>query len=401
MNARGGVATDARVPRSRQRGEPRRPPTVLQLRSSAGLYGAEHMLLGLGDGLRSLGVRNRMLAIHNPRLREQPLHAAALQAGLDSAVLPCNGRLDLRTVSALVAQIDTCDADVVHAHDYKSVFHAWLATRRRRHVRLVATIHGWVETSAALRLYNRMDLALLRRFDALVVVADDQAQRLRRAGVPAMRIHAIGNGIRIPAAQATADLHAALREDLGLQARQPVFATIGRLSSEKNVAAFVAAFAAVVERVPTAVGLVVGDGPCRDALQSQVARAGLQSNIRFLGVRDDIDAIYALVDCLVLPSTSEGMPLVALEAMARGIPVVASAVGDLPRLLANAGHGRLVAPGDVAGLATALCAALDDIGCHDACAAAWVRDHHSNHAMAARYHALYLDLHAQARRHGD
>ena len=123
------------------------PISVLQLRSSAGLYGADRMVLALDQGLSQQGTRNRLLSINNYRLGDQPLHNCGTRAGQDVVLLPCRGKLDMRTVIALVNQIDHCKANVLHVHDYKSAFYAWLATRRRLHVKLVATLHGWVEVS--------------------------------------------------------------------------------------------------------------------------------------------------------------------------------------------------------------------------------------------------------------
>ena len=364
------------------------PASVLQLRSSAGLYGADRMVLALDDGLRRQGVRSRLLSIHNYLLGTQPLHAAAIAAGHDAVLLPCRGRIDRRTVAALVAQIDACDADILHVHDYKSAFYAWLATRRRR-VRLVATLHGWVEASQTLRLYNTLEIALLRRFDALAIVSDAQMERLLRAGVPRDRIRQIDNGIAIATTDESPS--ASLRAELGL-GDGPVLGAVARLSAEKNLSLLVAAFAAIAAAHPAARLLIVGDGPERAALTNQVEQLRLDGSVRFAGARGDMARIYPLIDCLVLPSLSEGMPLVVLEAMSRSIPVIASAVGDVPRLLAKTRHGQLVPPGDASALRAAMLVALAQPQRRDPGGAAFVRAHHSEAVMATRYLDLYNDL---------
>jgi len=103
-------------------------------------------------------------------------------------------------------------------------------------------------------------------------------------------------------------------------------------------------------------------------------------------------AIYTLTDHLVLPSLTEGMPLVVLEAMACEVPVIASAVGDVPRLLAHAGHGRLVPPGDADALQTALEEATLLRGLRDTRARDHVRERHGAQAMARDYLDLYRSL---------
>jgi glycosyltransferase involved in cell wall biosynthesis len=365
------------------------PASILQLRSSAGLYGADRVVLALDAGLRRQGARSRLLSIRNYLMASQPLHEAAMDAGQDAVLLPCRGRIDMRTVAALVAQIDTCAADVLHVHDYKSAFYAWLATRRRPQVKLVATLHGWVEASQALRLYNTLEIALLRRFDTLVVVAAAQAERLLRAGVPAARIRQIDNGIALAASEPPSP---ALRTALGLDDAGLVFAAVARLSPEKNLSLLLDAFATVAAGDRRTMLLIVGDGPERQALEAQAGRLGLQDRVRFAGIRTDMAQVYPLIDCLVLPSLSEGMPLVVLEAMSRAIPVIASAVGEVPRLLANTRHGRLVPPGDEPALRAAMLAALAQPGCRDEPGAVFVQAQHSEDAMAGRYLGLYQSL---------
>ena len=374
-------------------------PFALQVRSSAGLYGADRVVLALNRALDRGGARGRLLSINNYRMHEQALHDTASASGHDAVLLPWRGRVDATTIGALAAQIGaarsrTGTPPVVHVHDYKSAFYAWLATRREHHAGmpapLVATLHGWVEGSTALRLYTRLELALLRRFDALVVVSEEQIGRLARAGVPRSRIRHIDNGIDCPTRDEAAA--AALRMQLGLSADARVFSAIARLSSEKNLAMLLRSFAPVAARHPDPVLLLVGDGPERDELEGLARTLELGERVRFLGMRHDMPAIHTLTDHLVLPSLTEGMPLVVLEAMACEVPVIASAVGDIPRLLERSAHGRTVPPGDAAALEAALESALAAPRARDIAARDHVRERHGAQAMAAEYVALYRDL---------
>ncbi len=380
------------------------PVSVLQLRSSAGLYGADRMVLALDRALQRGGVRSRLLSVNNYRMREQALYEAAQARGQRAALLPCRGRFDPRTVGAIAAEIRASEirvgeATVLHAHDYKSAFYAWLATRGRS-VPLVATLHGWVEGSRALRLYHRLELALLRRFDALVVVAAEQAERLARAGVAPARIHQIDNGIEsggiersgIENSASDADASTSPGEALSFAHARFVFGAVARLAPEKNLALLLEAFAPLAAADPGVALLIVGDGPERAALEAQAAGLGLQACVRFAGERRDMARIYPLVDCLVLPSLTEGMPLAVLEAMAHAIPIVASSVGELPRLLQHCTYGRLVPPGDLASLRSALQVAQGRGATRDARARAHVLDHHSPDAMAGRYLELYRSV---------
>ena len=373
---------------------------ILQLRSSAGLYGADRMVLALNRGLNRVTqnagtVHSRLLSINNYRMQGQPVHEAAVMAGQPAALLPCRGRLDHATVRALAGEIRTERAQCLHAHDYKSAFYAWLASRIEP-VKLVATLHGQVGTSRSLRFYNRLELALLRRFDALVVVAADQIGTLRAAGITGSRIHLIDNGIELPeaavcGAPANAALRAAVRAELGLDPAVFVFAAVGRLAKEKNLTMLLEAFAPI-GRAAGAVLLLIGDGPERAALEARIAQLGLGAQAQLLGERADMTRLYAGVDCLVLPSLSEGMPLVVLEAMAHGLPVLASRVGEVARLLSHAGQARLLPPGDVGALHAGLHEMRDGPGVADVKARDYVFSQHSPDAMATRYLDLYQSL---------
>lgn len=364
-------------------------PSVVQVRSSAGLYGADRMVLTLNAALPGQGLRSRLLSINNYRLSAQPVHDAALAQGQDAALLACSGRLDARTAAALAAQVADFRAGIVHVHDYKSAFYAWLATRRRP-ARLVATLHGWVENSRSQRLYHRIEMSLLKRFDALVVVAADQAERLAAAGIPRARIHQVDNAITPPGTAIHDD--PALRTELGLPPAGFVIAAVGRLSPEKNLGALIDAFATIATDDAATTLLIVGDGPEREALQARAAARGLTRRVIFAGVRSDMDRVYALVDCLALPSLTEGMPLVVLEAMARGIPIVATAVGDVPRLLARTDTGRIAAPADTEALTAELAAAVARGRIDDERARGYVVAHHYPDAMARAYAAIYEPL---------
>ncbi len=371
--------------------------SILQLRSSAGLYGADRMVLALNQGLNRTNpaagdVQSRLLSINNYRMDRQPVHDAAIASDQPAELLPCAGRLDRGTVRALATTIRDSQAQVLHAHDYKSAFYAWLASRIEP-VMLVATLHGQVGTSRSLRFYNRLELALLRRFDALVVVAADQTTTLRSAGIAASRIHQIDNGIELPDANRS-DAEAtrsSARVELGIDDADFVFAAVGRLSPEKNLAMLLSAFAGVAGS-GRATLLLIGDGPERTELAAQIAELGIQSSVRMLGVRHDMQRLYPAMDCLVLPSLSEGMPLVVLEAMAHALPVIASRVGDVPRLLSHAEYASLIAVADADALRDALLNMLDRSRVRDIRARDYAHSHHSPQAMAARYLALYQSL---------
>ncbi len=360
---------------------------VVQLRSSAGLHGADRMVLALDHHLRHGGQPSQLVCIDNHRLGNSPLHEEARRRSQASILLASRGRLDTAAVTGLRAVVRSSNAAIVHAHDPKSVVYAWLATRGLD-CRCVATTHGWIESSAALRLYNRVERALLRRYDAVAVVAREQAERLLAAGVHRTRIHAVANGIEIPDPVAPGERLEARRR-FRCEPEETVFAAVGRLAPEKNLSLLLRALAGVGNGAPVRL-LIAGDGPESATLAQQVQALGLQSQVALLGTLADCRPLYAAMDALLLPSLSEGMPLVVLEAMAAGKPVFASAVGDVPALLAHASSSCLLPLEDAAWTA----AMRGAIGLRrtDMQAREYVREHHSAEVMARLYARLYRTL---------
>ena len=141
---------------------------------------------------------------------------------------------------------------------------------------------------------------------------------------------------------------------------RPVVGVVGRLVPEKGVDVFLRAAALVSGVVPQAAFLVVGDGPLRPDLEHRAAVLGLSGTVTFTGYRSDATRLLAGLDVLAVPSRSDGSPLVVCEAMAAGVPVVASRVGGLPDLVEDGGSGLLVRPGEAEDLARALVSLLLD-----------------------------------------
>jgi len=213
---------------------------------------------------------------------------------------------------------------------------------------------------------------------------------LATPGIRRSRDHHVDNVIEPP--PTVTDMSPVLRANLGLAPDGYVFGAIGRLSPEKNIGLLLEAFASLAETDHAASLLVVGDGAEREALQARAVELGLGKRAIFTGVRDDMERIYPLIDCLVLPSLTEGMPLVVLEAMASAIPIIATPVGDVPRLLAHGWRSRQVPLGDLGALATAMRDASAEPGARDEAARDYVASRHFPAAMANAYLAIYHSL---------
>jgi glycosyltransferase involved in cell wall biosynthesis len=198
------------------------------------------------------------------------------------------------------------------------------------------------------RIYNRIDRALLPKADRLVVMSKRHQRDFSEAGE---RVRVIHNAIlTIPTEKSRIEL-GSIR-----QRGAPLVGAIGRLSPEKGVDVLIEA----VSLMPSGSVSVVlaGDGPAREALEQQATALGIRSDIHFLGTVEDVGSLYRQLDLVVLPSRSEGLPNVLLEALSADVPVVATAVGAVPEVLVEEEAGRVVPPGDPRSLAEAIGDAL-------------------------------------------
>jgi len=146
----------------------------------------------------------------------------------------------------------------------------------------------------------------------------------------------------------------------GARSNGPKVLAVGRLTEEKGMDVLLRALPQVVKRFPGVRVRIAGDGDLRDQLMALSRRLGLDECVAFLGFRRDVPALMAQADLMVMPSRWEGLPIALLEAVAAGLPVVASAVAGIPEVIADGETGWLVAPDDPEALAAAISDALLD-----------------------------------------
>jgi L-malate glycosyltransferase len=242
--------------------------------------------------------------------------------------------------------------DLVHAHIYASVVAAAIAILRTN-VPLVITEHteaSWQNWRA--RWVSRW---VYRRVERIIAVSTPIRRRLiERDAVHPELITVIPNTVASASEPpANAPLPTELRE-------RPLVGVVARLQPEKGVANFLKAAVHVAQQFPQAYFVVAGDGPLRQELAALAEDLGLRERIHFLGFRSDASALMKSLDVLVVPSVTEGSPLVTLEAMAAGVPVVASAVGGIPDQIRHDKEGLLIPPGDTEAIGDALLALLRD-----------------------------------------
>jgi glycosyltransferase involved in cell wall biosynthesis len=230
-------------------------------------------------------------------------------------------------------------------HGYKADLLGRLAARRLG-IPAVAVSRGWTGECLKVRLYEALDRWHLRFMDRVVCVSESQAQRVRRAGAPGERVVVIHNAIQPDRfRQGEEDRREAIQGFFAVPCGR-IIGAAGRLSPEKGFGVLIAAARQVVRHDPSVGFLICGAGPLREALDRQIQDEGLAGRCVLAGFRDDLDRLLPAFDLLVLPSYTEGLPNVVLEALAARVPVVASAVGGTPEVIDDGVSGYLVQPGD-------------------------------------------------------
>ncbi len=260
-------------------------------------------------------------------------------------------------IGELCDEFKRLGVQVVCCHGYKANLLGRIAARRVG-IPVVAVARGWTGECLKVRCYEALDRLHLRWMDHVVCVSESQAVKVRRAGVPARRITVIANAVDI---ERFADPDPLYRGKLLRSFRKPktvVVGAAGRLSPEKGFDVLVRA-AEIVQRTNPDVGFALfGAGNCKDSLSRQIAALGLSSNFALIGFRADLDRFMPFFDLLVLPSHTEGLPNVVLEAFAAGVPVIATAVGGTPEVVADGSNGYLVPQGDAEEMAKRIVQAL-------------------------------------------
>ena len=275
-----------------------------------------------------------------------PLEALLREAGVPLTILDRRRRISRTAFSTARGIVRDCG--LIHAHKLNSAFWGALLSRATG-VPLVVTEHNWSETpSRAQRLVMRHWVAPAAR--RIACVSDSVAHSVLAQGVAPGKVCVVPNGVD-PGAAAP---RAVSRRELGLGEDDVVVGVVGALRPEKAHDLLLRA----VARLPGVRLCVVGEGPCEATLRDLAGALDLGERVVWAGSRPDAPRLAAAFDVGVLCSRWEGLPLSALETMAAGVPLVATAVGGLPGLLAG-GEGLLVPPGDAGALAAAISAVMD------------------------------------------
>jgi glycosyltransferase involved in cell wall biosynthesis len=317
-------------------------PLLVHFIASSGFYGAEKVVANLCLLLPEQ--RTTVFCITSISGQDEPF-----QKAIDKLEHVRYVRVRRSAIFILVHLIALCRQEtevVLHAHGYKETFYASCLALVLR-CRVIVTQHGFTERKFKFKLYNYISKVCCRFFpvEKVIAVSHDILTIYRKFGVPEQRLQYLPNGIEpLPFCDSSRHQRArvALCTRYGLNTEAPLLVYVGRLSKEKNPSLFVQTLAEVQKTFPQAVGMIAGEGPLDNELRAQAKHLELADSLCFLGFVEEVYDVLSACDILVLPSYTEGTPMIILEAMSVGLPVVASAVGDIPDIITPDKDGFLV-----------------------------------------------------------
>ena len=282
------------------------------------------------------------------------------QAGISTICLDARRTIDLRWVSNLRRLLRTTAYDLVHTHSPVPAVAARLLCRTG--VPIVHTEHNLWERYH--RLTFAANAATYHRNALALAVSDGVAASIRPPRWARSRLYppvrTLLHGVNPEDSRVGPDARREARERLGLHPSVPVIGNVANLTPKKDHAGLLDAIDRLRRRFPDVIALVVGTGPLEQELRADAARRGLDRNVLFLGMRDDVLEILPALDVFVLSSRFEGLPISMLEAMVSEIACVVTSVGGIPEALQDGEEGVLVPPGDPEALAHALERVLAD-----------------------------------------
>ena len=328
---------------------------VVHLTASPFFGGPERQMLGLARHLPR-AYRSTFLCFAERGL-SRPFQQQLCAYGIETIELTHNVPHYLAAAREVAMHLRRLRADVLCCHGYKPDLLGYLAARAAG-VPVVAVSRGWTWATAKVRLNEWADRRVLRLVDRVVCVSQGQAEKVKRAGVPADRVNVIRNAIETGRFDHPDPAGRGVLEGFFAEVPRRIVCAVGRLSPEKGFNHLIDAARQVVDREPSVGFVVLGDGPLRDSLAGQIARLNLQGRVVLAGFRDDLDRLVPQSDLLVQSSLTEGLPNVVLEAFAGAVPVVATDVGGTGEVVEETLSGYLVPPGDAAALARRIVDAL-------------------------------------------
>ena len=333
--------------------------TVLHLRSSGGLLGAENVILELTKYSNLYGytpIIGALLDVGDPIPEFITL---ADQQGIRTQLFTAHSKVDHQCIKMIKHFCQKESVDLLHTHGYREDIFGLMAAPS---IKKVATNHLWKNTNQALKMYAWIDSLALRFYHKIIAVSDNVLQDMKAKGLPEHKMITLSNGIDLNKFSATTPQKQSLeiKEQLKLPLNSILITMVSSLTPEKGHKVAIKAFKTLTKNISHPVHLlIVGDGPEKSELMSMCDELDLSKRITFTGKRTDIPDLLGLSDIFLLSSYIEGLPMALLEAMASSKAIVATNVGDVAFAL-DQGAGIVIQPGKDLDMANGLKKLIED-----------------------------------------
>ena len=330
------------------------PVSVALLIPTLDRSGAEKQLVTLACGLSPDEFQVEVIAL----TRGGPLESSLAEHGIPLTIIGKRHRIDLAALRRLKRHLARTRPDLLHTWLFAANSYGRLARAASPTTRVIVSERCVDSWKRSWQLW--LDSRLIPRTDQFLANSRSVAEFYGSVGIPGTQIEVIANAIDardtplatwLSDTPETVDRRKRIREELGLPPDSVLMTCVGRLATQKRVEDLVWAIGLLGHHSPAAHLLVVGDGPLRSDLETFAVQTGCRDRVRFTGHRDDVADIWAASDVAWLASDFEGQSNSLMEAMAAGLPVIASNIPANAELVIDGESGHLVAVGDSAGFA--------------------------------------------------
>ncbi|MBL4608042.1 MAG: glycosyltransferase family 4 protein [Pseudomonadales bacterium] len=317
-------------------------PYVIHLICSSGFYGAEKVVSNLCKEMP--GKNMAVLCLTNKNHCALAFEKTVVNAGVKFYI---SENHTMRSLAVLKELTVAHSSVVIHAHGYKEVFVACLF-KRLRQCKIIVTQHGFTARNIKSNLYNLANLTLCRwaGVERVLCVSQEIYDRYQKFGIPSHRLTLLPNGVTLPKSLDKEDAKIQMEARYDLPPGVPLVLFAGRLSDEKDPILFTSIVREMMALQVNFFALVAGDGPLKNAVCEAVEQNGLSRCLKVLGFVGDINTLLAATDILLLTSTTEGVPMVILEAMTQKCVVVSADVGGISGIIVIDQEGVLVGSRD-------------------------------------------------------
>lgn len=370
---------------------------ILHIIDSGGLYGAEIMLLNLMSEQVAQGLMPILVSIGDPGVAEKPLEAEALRRGLRVELFRMRPGPNILGALEVLRFARDERADMLHSHGYKGNILFGFLPRFVRRMPMVSTVHGWTWSGGMtrMRIYEWLDSQSLAFVDRIITVSSAMKEHPRLKNRPGLSLDVVPNGIPLKAEHAGMNSVDHNQDIISFCSHGFTIGAIGRLSPEKGFASLLQVVSALSEQGNEIRLVILGEGGLRSSLEAAVRNLGIENKVLLPGYVRNAQQYLPFFSMFAMPSLTEGLPMVLLEAMQAGVPIVATRVGGIPDVLQEGRCGLLISPGCNAELEDGITKVMqNEEAAQERVAAArqQVDEVYSSRAMALKYLAIYRSV---------